>query len=289
MRDDDVVNVIRYDEAVIHYGNHLCREYTSEHHAAQVGAHLRAFGKLLLAVKEIDSNINGMFDFLHASNVPLIIGGIHKIAGLDVKTGIHRAPATATLLGTELKSLCKLLQMEFKADDKENLKRMKNLMTVFELEFNVTINKKGIESQKIMKRRKTTILPKTECIGKFREYLEMKILLHIERLEKEYSKHDWTKLTEYTSVHLAVFNRKRLGETQRIFIEDYEHYEILSKNEMENEDFIYKEQRKKWARMRFTGKLGNDNVLLIHRDLVFRAINLILNPNKAKGLLKVIL
>lgn len=111
----------------------------------------------------------------------------------------------------------------------------------------------------------------------------MKILLHIKRLEKEYSKHDWTKLTEYTSVHLAVFNRKRPGETQRIFIEDYEHYEILSKNEMENEDFIYKEQSKKWARIRFTGKLGNDNALLIHRDLGFRAINLILKYREMAG------
>ncbi|XP_044752192.1 uncharacterized protein LOC123312064 [Coccinella septempunctata] len=284
MREDAVVEVIRYDEAVIQYGNHLCRKYTSEHHAAQVRAQLRAFGKLILTAKEIDSSVSNMYDLLDARNVPLIIEAINKIAGLDSKTGLYRAPATDTSLGTELKRICKLLQMEFiKTNDRENLKRMKNLMTVFEVEFNVTINKKGVESQKIIKRRKKTILPKTEVIGQFRNFLESKIGFYIGQLEREYSKADWIKLAEYTLVHLAVFNRKRPGETQRILIEDYKHYEVLEENEMENEDLISKEQSKKWARIKFTGKLGNDNALLVHRDLGFKAINLILKYREEAG------
>ncbi|XP_044766218.1 uncharacterized protein LOC123322340 [Coccinella septempunctata] len=104
MREDAVVEVIRYDEAVIQYGNHLCRKYTSEHHAAQVRAQLRAFGKLILTAKEIDSSVSNMYDLLDARNVPLIIEAINKIAGLDSKTGLYRAPA-ATSLGTELKRI----------------------------------------------------------------------------------------------------------------------------------------------------------------------------------------
>lgn len=84
------------------------------------------------------------------------------------------------------------------------------------------------------------------------------------------------KLSEYTLVHLAVFNRRRSGKTQRILIVDFKHYEVIEDYEIENEDLFTKEQSRKWARIKFTGKLGNDNALLVHRDLGFKAINLIL-------------
>lgn len=48
--DDEVSNIIRYDETVITYGKYLCSKYTTEHHAQQIRSNLRAFGRLKLHI-----------------------------------------------------------------------------------------------------------------------------------------------------------------------------------------------------------------------------------------------
>lgn len=80
----------------------------------------------------------------------------------------------------------------------------------------------------------------------------------IEKLERYFSHDAWIHLAEYTLVHLAVFNRKRSGETQRILLDNYKNYEIIADNDLPIEtDALSKEQAKKWARIRLTGKLGS--------------------------------
>lgn len=285
LNEDCVTNVIRYDELVIRYGNYLCRKYTAEHHAQQIRSNLRAMGRLILAVMEINPSMKCLSDFFDPKWIDLIVKGVDKVAGLDENSNLYKAPATAMLLGTELKKLCKLMEVEFiKEGNTVSQKKMENLYLLFNIEFQITINKKGIETQKMNQRRKKIHLPKTDQIAKFRIYLENKIKLYTAKLENCYSSTDWTKLTEYTLVHLAIFNRKRPGETQRILIEDYKNYEIF-----EDEDITYdidnlsKEQGKKWARVRFTGKLGKNTALLIHREIGFRAIDLILKYRIESG------
>lgn len=89
MREDNILDIIRYDEAVIQYENYSCRKYTSDHHAAQIRSHLRAFGKLLLAAKELKPNLENMNDLLDARNVRLIIEAINKSAGQNEETGLY--------------------------------------------------------------------------------------------------------------------------------------------------------------------------------------------------------
>lgn len=48
---------------------------------------------------------------------------------------------------------------------------MEELYSVSNLEFHVTINKKGMETQKVNNRRKKIVLPKTDDIAQFRIYL----------------------------------------------------------------------------------------------------------------------
>lgn len=285
LKEDDITNAIRYDELVIRYGNYLCRKYTAEHHAPQIRGNLRAMGRLILAVKEINSSMKYLSDFFDPKWIDLIVKGVDKVGGLDETSHLYKAPATAMLLSTELKKMCKLMEVEFiKEGNAIWQKKMENLCLLFNVEFQVTINKKGIETQKINQRRKKIHLPKTDQIAKFRIYLENKIKLYTAKLENCYSLTDWTKLAEHTLVHLAIFNRKRPGETQRILIDDYEQYEIVEDDDITHDnDNLSKEQGQKWARVRFTGKLGKNTALLIHRELGFKAIDLILRYRTEAG------
>ncbi|XP_074035172.1 uncharacterized protein isoform X3 [Leptinotarsa decemlineata] len=285
LNEDDVTDAIRYDDLVITYANYLCRKYTAEHHSQQIRSNMRAIGRLILAMREINPQINNLTDAFDPSKVDLIIEGIERVAGLDEISNLYRSPATAMLLTTELKKICKLMEIEFiKKQDDEGKKRMEDLYLLFNLEFQVTVNKKGLETQKINFRRKKFDLPKTEQIAKFRIYLESKILHYTTRMSQNYSFKDWTHLTEYSLVHLAIFNRKRPGETQRLLIDDYINYEVIDNEDSSNEmDNLSREQIKKWARIKFTGKLGKNTALLIHRDLGFKAIDLILKYREKAG------
>lgn len=116
--NDEVINTIRYNEAVIIYANYLCRKYTTPHHAAQIRSNMRTLGRLILAMKKLNPAINCLYDALGVSHVDLIIKAIDKVAGLDENSNLYTAPATALLLATELKKLCELLCMEFIKKDR---------------------------------------------------------------------------------------------------------------------------------------------------------------------------
>ncbi|KAG5866890.1 hypothetical protein JTB14_037491 [Gonioctena quinquepunctata] len=71
---------------------------------------------------------------------------------------------------------------------------------------------------------------------------------------------------------------------QRILIEDYENYEIVKEEEVADDiDSLSREQIRKWARIRFTGKLGKNTASLVHRSLGFKAIKLILEYRERAG------
>ncbi|KAL3276320.1 hypothetical protein HHI36_024343 [Cryptolaemus montrouzieri] len=210
--NDPVSNSIKYDEAVIIYGNFLCRKYTAEHHAQQIRSNLRSFGRLIIAIRETNPHIKDLMDVLDPEQVQLIIDGIEKVAGLNKISHLYKAPATAMLLSTELKKMCKLLMTDYaKKGNKKGQKKMEDLLLVFNQEFQVTVNKRGVETLKINSRRKKINLPKTQHIAKFRT------------------------------------------------------------------------TNKKWARISFTGKLGKNTALLVHRDLGFKAIDLILKYREKAG------
>lgn len=154
-------DAIRYDEAVITYGNYMCRKYTAHYHTSQMRSNLRAFGRLILALGELNPSLEKLSDVLDPMHIELIITAIDKVAGSDRCSHHYKAPATAMLLAIELKRLCKLLTMEYaRSRDKEGQKRMEDLLLTFNLEFQVTINKNGLETQKINKRRKKKIYPR---------------------------------------------------------------------------------------------------------------------------------
>ncbi|KAJ8951662.1 hypothetical protein NQ314_007655 [Rhamnusium bicolor] len=153
--DDEVSNVIRYDVDTITYDNYMCRKYTTEHHPQQIRSNLRAFGRLISVIREFNPNIKEPSEVLDPIQVEVIINAINKVAMLDKSSHLYKTPATAMLLATELKRLCKLLTMDYARNrDKEGQKRLEDLLLTFNHEFQVTVNKRGLETQKINNRRK---------------------------------------------------------------------------------------------------------------------------------------
>lgn len=84
-------------------------------------------------------------------------------------------------------------------------------------------------------------------------------------------------------VYLAVFNRKRPGETQRIEIMDFQNRESVNSRDLVHLNVLDKIQAEKYERIGFRGKLGNDTALLVDKTNIVPGIILILKYRKAAG------
>ena len=84
MRDSEILDLIRYDELLIHYGNKMCQKYRSSHHYPMIRARLRLAGKFLLTGKNIDSSIKNFSSFIHPTYFDTTVKAINILGGLDV-------------------------------------------------------------------------------------------------------------------------------------------------------------------------------------------------------------
>ena len=122
-----------------------------------------------------------------------------------------------------------------------------------------------------------------EDIKKLYDYLREKRAENVKSLSISFSYCAWLSLAEATLTSVHVFNRRRAGEIERVFIEDFQSYEKLNRNMYSD---IYKslssEHRKiaeKYIRFSIRGKLGRIVPVLLSKDL-FHCIKLILKFRK---------
>lgn len=57
MREDDVTRIVRYDELLITYVNKICKKYKAQHQHDMIRSRLRLLGRFLLALKDINKNV----------------------------------------------------------------------------------------------------------------------------------------------------------------------------------------------------------------------------------------
>lgn len=93
MRDDEVTCVVRYDELLILYANKLCIKYKSQHQHDMIRARLRILGHFLLALKDINKNIEDFQSLYHPQIYDDCISAINVVAGYDNEEQFYKTPA----------------------------------------------------------------------------------------------------------------------------------------------------------------------------------------------------
>lgn len=112
MREDEVTRIIRYDELLILFANKLCIKYKSQHHHDMIRARLRVLGRFLLALKEINNNIENFESLYHPRVYDDCIRVINIVAKYNDEEKIYETPAVAANLSTLIKHIGNLLITE---------------------------------------------------------------------------------------------------------------------------------------------------------------------------------
>lgn len=62
LQEDEITKAIRYDRAIILYGNSMCKRQVHQHQNIYIRGHLRLLGRLVLALRNRNSEINTLAD-----------------------------------------------------------------------------------------------------------------------------------------------------------------------------------------------------------------------------------
>lgn len=287
MRDDDVTHIIRYDELLIIYANKLCIKYKAQHQHDMIRARLRFLGRFLIALKEIDKDVEDFQSIYRPKVYEYCISAINIVSGYDDEKQIYNAPATASTLSTLIKQLGNIFIAEcIKKENAKTKKLAKDFLKLLLVDIGISVNKTVMETQTADKRHKKVILPTLEDIHCLYKHLKRKRTEAYTTLLKSFTYFKWLSLAEVTLTSIHVFNRRRAGEIERILIEDFKAYEKVNKDM--NTD-IYNalsiEERKtaeKYIRFCIRGKLGRNVPVPLSNEL-FNCIDLILKLREEAG------
>lgn len=131
MRDDEVTRIVRYDKLLILYANkrELCVKYKSQHQHDMIRARIRVLGRFLLAVKEINKNVEDFQSLYHPQIYDDCISAINVVAKYDDKEQFYKTPAVAANLSMLIKHIGNLLIAEcIKNQDGERKKLVKDFL-----------------------------------------------------------------------------------------------------------------------------------------------------------------
>lgn len=282
MRDDAVVQLIRYDWLLIVYGNILCMKYNFHFQQNMIRAKLRLAGRVLQALRNITSEVTDFASIYHPKRYKSLIEAIKVVGKFDPATNDFGTPATASTAVTSIKQIGSILKCEFiEREDFDNIKRTENFLYLMESQFQSIISKRLKESQLKKRREKDHKIPSRDDVRL------LSVFLNTEELSAKFSIQNWVKLSQLTIASIIVFNRRRVGETQNILVSDFKGRESM--DETSNEELFAalseesKKLAKRFTRMKVRGKKGsNVNVLL--KSHIEDCIELMLNHHAKVGI-----
>lgn len=270
LREDDVVRSIRYDELLILYGNKMCVKYKAKYHQKMIRARLRLLGRLLLEVRKRNNTVTDFASLFSPENYDDLIEAVNVLAELSHDGTKYLRPAVASSLGTIIKVVGKLyISQCIKNKDDKAKKYCSEFLELLDEDYGITVNKTVAESQSEIKRTKYINLPIMEDIKLLKIFIEKNEIKSYNGLKQNFSFEIWKQLSSYALISLLLFNRRRVGELERMLITDFENYQTVDENTnsdlYENLTAQDKIRAKEYVRISIRGKLNRVVPVLIPR------------------------
>ena len=268
MRRDKVLRAIRYDRLLIEFGNEICQNLRGEQHKVNICAKLRRLGrlKLLLGVKNFA-------DILLPMKSLSVVAAIEQMAQDrdNPNEQFLKYPTLAENLATLVKQVagihCVLCLRENNLKIKETTD---HFLVCFNNDYNKRLSRMASESRGKYRRQKKHELPSDSDIRLLYDYLSRQRKESYNSLKIEYNENDHLNLLKATLTSLQVFNRRRPGDVERIFIGDFENRQKIKEGSQTDYDKLPSDMRDlldEFSLIHTRGKWANDIKLLVPPDI----------------------
>lgn len=231
LKNDNVVDEIRWDGLLVKFANRLCDRYPKPHQHNMIRSRLRLLGRLLIRIKAINKEITDFASIFSPRHYNSLIEAIMLEAKFIQDSYQYGTPSVATTLGEYIKKAGRFLAVDcIMGGDPTKRKQVKDFLTVHESEFHVRISKHALASQAEQKRQTKKPLPTVDDIQTLWKYLEIKSAEAYDQLSAKYSYGSWMMLSKTLLIKLQLFNRKRAGEIERFTIKDLKRAEMIDES-----------------------------------------------------------
>lgn len=287
-RDGPVVRILKFDWLITVYGNKLSSKYTKLKSPDMIRNRLRLIGRFLIEMKRIEPQVTDLASLYHPKYFDQTVQAIQAVARFNDDDNHYGAPCTATSCVTAIKQIGVMLIAEYiKRDDQENQRLTKNFLTVVDTDIHDMINKVANENQSEMRRRRVVLLPTLNDLQLLNKYIQTESMSCYNELSKSFDYGKWQHLLKLTMISILIFNRKRVGDTENILLEDFKCKEALNDNTNQQLFASLSEEAKEvakcYSRMKVRGK-KNRTVPVLLKQSMEANLNLLISLREKAGI-----
>ena len=206
-----------------------------------INGRLRLLGRFLSYIKQEEPKVKELSEILIPGHCELVLRGIKHLAKFNSDKEGFEHPANVTQMVALIKELILVFGDYCSANKDQDVKKYTKLLDYTQdfqrmfLRRYKAIVKLAYESQVEAERNKEEVLPTTEDVSKFLEYLRSERDKAYEFLtNNEFSLDMWKLLHETTMLSLLVFNRKRVGDIAQMRLDYFLRRKTLEESMPDN-------------------------------------------------------
>lgn len=249
MKQDDITNTVRGDEAILTFGLSLY-EKVGEEKITYVSQRMREVARLLQELRNVDKTGTKLEDFIKPEKFDLIIKAVRRLCIFEMPsdgtTPRYGTPSLALKLGNSLKKCAAVIRgVALRTRNDEQKENVNCYLQLHETEWCEKISAAALSTLDDRKHNQPQILPVTSDLVKMRKYVLEEVEELVNNLKEDPNTTTWTRFAEVTATRVIVFNKRRGGEAAKLRVMTYrerpvwhdvrnqEMYSSLSRHEQE--------------------------------------------------------
>lgn len=188
---------------------------------------MRHLARLLISLRETENNDSAnLSQFLRPSKFDAIVKCVMQISKFDVKRGEKEVgtPSLALHIGHSLKKCVAVVRGKaLREKDKGVLEDVEHFEKLMEAEWNYRVSHHSVTTLNDRKHNQPDLLPVTSDLQKLKEFITSKIIALTKQLQGTNKPllQSWRDLSEFVLNRLILFNKRRGGETAKLYLETY--------------------------------------------------------------------
>ncbi|VEN35544.1 unnamed protein product, partial [Callosobruchus maculatus] len=225
LQADEISLVAKKDKLICEVARRYIKSHKQKHLLAVAKRYMRRLARLLIEVRRLEGDKSlTLASLLHPSKFKIAIIALKNITQYDAENKTFNSPSFALQMGTLLKkAITAAYSMEVQRDmDSPRLNIFNAMKKLIDEEWATEISTEACQNINVNRFNKPTIIPLAEDLAKMRDYLEN--LLSQARSDLTSNNMDekaYKLLIEGVYCSVLLFNKRRVGELQRIHLSTY--------------------------------------------------------------------
>lgn len=219
MKTDKESLTVRQDELIQKYGQWLCEKHSTKKHLKNdISQKMRELARLLIQLNknQKEGQLMTLRSVLKPAHFFVLIEAVKELTGID-NNGKKKA-TLALKLGYSIQNCLMILKNEALMESQlEKRKEVDDMIELYKLNWSNFVLRKATEEIDRAKYNKPSLLPIAEDVRKMNKYMHDKEDVLLSLIEhNQASEQDFIEFCQINLCHVIMFNRKRVGEVQRL-------------------------------------------------------------------------